>query len=263
MKRTLALLFLLVMGVASVALAELVYLSDVVGSPEEGRIRTGDPVVFDINWYNSGPDTIGGWRNGFRFWMVGDGPRTVVAIDSALFYSQAWAAGMDYTRYIGTYGPGDGSGADTIGTMAFMLNSDGMLPGFDDVMCRFTVSFDSAAAGDTFCIDSSYFPYSDGWVWATNWGIEFEPAWSGPHCFEVIYFCCRGLRGNVDHDPGDRANIADLSCLVTYLFDEGPEPACLEEANINGDAEGVINIEDVTYLVEYLFGGGPPPGECL
>jgi hypothetical protein len=243
-------------------LSNQIYLSNIVGSPEEGYIRTGDPVVFDFNWYNSGPDTIAGWRNGFRFWMVGDGPRSVVTIDSALHYDQVEAAGFDHDPFIGTYGPGDGSGADTIGTMAVAYFGNGMFPVYDDLICRFTVSFDSAAAGDTFCIDSSYFPYGNGWTWVTRQAVEFPPGWPGPYCFEIVYSCCRGHRGNVDDDAAERVNIADLTYLVAYIMGGGEAPPCLEEANINGDLGSAINIEDITYLVAYLFANGPPPPLC-
>ncbi|MBU8935037.1 MAG: T9SS type A sorting domain-containing protein [candidate division Zixibacteria bacterium] len=77
---------------------------------------------------------------------------------------------------------------------------------------------------------------------------------------EVIVGCCIGDRGNVDGDPADEINIADLTYLVAYLFTGGPPPPCMEEADVNGDGE--INIADLTYLVAYLFTGGPPPVVC-
>jgi hypothetical protein len=252
----------LIVTLASPIQAQQVDLANVEGSPELGVIHTGDPVVIDFNWNNNGPDTITGWRNGFRFWMIGDGTRSVVTIDSLLFYEQAEAAGMNMTRLIRTFGPGDGTGVDTIGTMATSFEG-GMLPWFDDVICRFTVAFDSSTAGDVFCIDSSWFHPQDGWVWVNHEFEEFPPAWDGPHCFDIVYYCCRGLRGNVDGDPDDKSNIVDLVYLVAYKFGYGPDPECWEEANIDGDPSGTVGIDDITYLVAYLFGGGPPPGPCL
>jgi len=72
--------------------------------------------------------------------------------------------------------------------------------------------------------------------------------------------CCTGIRGNVDGDPGDAINVADLSYLVDYLFFEGPEPPCFEEGDVDGS--DAINVADLTYLVEYLFFSGPPPASC-
>lgn len=73
--------------------------------------------------------------------------------------------------------------------------------------------------------------------------------------------CCRGpISGNVDGDPGDNVNVADLAYLVDYLFGGGFPPPCPEEGDINGD--GSINVVDVTDMVDYLFYGGQSPAPC-
>jgi hypothetical protein len=72
--------------------------------------------------------------------------------------------------------------------------------------------------------------------------------------------CCRGLRGNVNGDPEDKANILDACYLVRYLYASGSPPPCELEADINGDE--IIDILDLTYLVDHLFKGGPAPVEC-
>lgn len=78
--------------------------------------------------------------------------------------------------------------------------------------------------------------------------------------------CCVGSRGNANSDPDDKANIADVTFLVSFLFGipAGPEPNCIEEANANGDPFEKVNIADVTFLVAYLFGipAGPAPATC-
>jgi hypothetical protein len=78
--------------------------------------------------------------------------------------------------------------------------------------------------------------------------------------------CCIGNRGNANNDPGDAANIADITFLVKYLFGipPGPAPVCIEEANANSDPAEAANIADITFLVKYLFGipPGPAPGPC-
>jgi hypothetical protein len=66
---------------------------------------------------------------------------------------------------------------------------------------------------------------------------------------EPSYIC-----GDVDGDGGG-PNVADLSYLVAYLFDDGPPPPVMEAANVNGDNR--INVADVAYLVDYLFFDGP------
>jgi len=75
--------------------------------------------------------------------------------------------------------------------------------------------------------------------------------------------CCVGNRGNVDNDPDDLVNVADLTYLVAYLFQGGPEPVCTPEGNVDGDTGEQINVADLTYLVSYLFQGGPLPPPCF
>jgi len=84
--------------------------------------------------------------------------------------------------------------------------------------------------------------------------------------------CCL-LRGDIDHD-GVGPNIADLVYLVTYMFQNGPEPPCDEpylpdcpehyfaETDIDGNGTCNPDIADLVYLVSYMFQGGPPPVPC-
>jgi len=74
--------------------------------------------------------------------------------------------------------------------------------------------------------------------------------------------CCYNMRGDVDDDNGDLPNVADLTFLVAYLFTQGTEPPCPEEANVDGDASNEPNVADLTHLVGYLFASGPPPAMC-
>ena len=47
------------------------------------------------------------------------------------------------------------------------------------------------------------------------------------------------------------------------MFLEGPEPPCMEEANVNGmDGSEVIDIADLVYLIDYMFLDGEPPPPC-
>lgn len=78
--------------------------------------------------------------------------------------------------------------------------------------------------------------------------------------------CCVGIRGNVNGDPDEKINIADITYGVQYLFGIpiGPKPTCPAEANANGDPDEKFLISDITYLVAYLFGipAGPEPPPC-
>jgi len=74
------------------------------------------------------------------------------------------------------------------------------------------------------------------------------------------YSQCVGIRGNVDGDPADAIDIADLVYLVDYMFSGGLPPMSLDEANIDGLGE--TDISDLVYLVDYMFNSGPAPPPC-
>ena len=76
----------------------------------------------------------------------------------------------------------------------------------------------------------------------------------------VCASCCGGIRGNVDADPIDEVTISDLVYLVTYMFNDGPDPECWKEADLNGTRD--VDIADLIMLVDYMFAGGYPPLNC-
>jgi len=65
----------------------------------------------------------------------------------------------------------------------------------------------------------------------------------------------------VNGDAGDLVQVDDLTYLVAYLFQAGPEPPCPEEADVDGSG-GTANIADLTRLVDYLFRQGLEPASC-
>jgi hypothetical protein len=85
------------------------------------------------------------------------------------------------------------------------------------------------------------------------------PAGAGPHGITAVA-CCTGLRGNIDNDGANEVNVSDLTYLVEFLFQGGPDPVCVDEADV--DASGAVNVSDLTYLVAYLFQGGAQPAAC-
>ena len=98
--------------------------------------------------------------------------------------------------------------------------------------------------------------------------LEFLPTFSGSlleyHPKTVTGLveagCCTGIRGNVDGDELDQVTIDDIIHMVNWTFSGGPQPTCLDEADV--DNNGFINIEDLVYLVGNIYGGGPDPLEC-
>jgi hypothetical protein len=76
--------------------------------------------------------------------------------------------------------------------------------------------------------------------------------------------CCQGITGNLDADPGELIDIADLTRLIAYLYIPGsPDPVCLAEANIDGSVDNEIDIGDLTALIAYLYiPPNPMPAGC-
>ena len=68
------------------------------------------------------------------------------------------------------------------------------------------------------------------------------------------------LAGDVD-DQGDGPDIGDLVYLGSYMFQQGPPPPCMPQADINQDGS-VADIRDLVYFVQYMFSGGPPLPDC-
>jgi hypothetical protein len=76
--------------------------------------------------------------------------------------------------------------------------------------------------------------------------------------------CCEGITGNLDADPGELVDIADLTHLIAYLYiPESSYPICLAEANIDGSVDNQVDIGDLTALIAYLYiPPNPTPAIC-
>lgn len=73
--------------------------------------------------------------------------------------------------------------------------------------------------------------------------------------------CCQ-IVADVNHS-GAGPDIADLVFLVSYMFQQGAVPPCMEETDINGSGVAAPDIADLVYLVGYMFQQGPAPAGCL
>ncbi len=75
--------------------------------------------------------------------------------------------------------------------------------------------------------------------------------------------CCIGIRGNVDGDINDQADISDLVYLVDFIFVGGLAPVCLEEADLDGVDNSInIDMSDLVLIVDFIFSGGAAPNAC-
>ncbi len=110
------------------------------------------------------------------------------------------------------------------------------------------------------CLPDTCYTLSPGNCVATGGGVYQG---DGIYCIDDPCSCCIGIRGNVDNDSSDVIDISDLVHLVDFMFNGGPEPECMEEADINGDGGSTpIDIADLVHLVDYMFNEGPPPADC-
>ena len=111
-----------------------------------------------------------------------------------------------------------------------------------------------AGPGETVPINlagyDTHVPYAAGNL------LAYEPAAVAGSV--TVPVCCFDERGDVDMSGA--INVSDLTWLVAYLFQLGPEPVCPEEGDVDGS--GVVNVSDITYLVGYLFQAGPVPALC-
>jgi hypothetical protein len=121
--------------------------------------------------------------------------------------------------------------------------------------CRFgdllePISF--AIADELLCVDDS--PYFGG---------DNNPANGTPHMTDIVdAFVRRNLflkafrRGDANADGV--ADISDAQRILSYLFQGGLTPPCLDAADTNDD--GLVNIADASFLLSFLFGtcANPP-----
>jgi hypothetical protein len=180
------------------------------------KIECGQPVVFYFKVDNLGANSFAGSANGFRIyspngatWSPGFTVDTLISgcfpppcettidtvwygefLDSGLPPGMVWKGAdpqvYDGGLFINSFSE-DGAGADTVGFAGFnQTTGTGIYSTFSaDPAWSITIaSTDCADTNLTICIDSSYYPPSGKWLWAD--GIQVEPAWDGPHCYDIF-----------------------------------------------------------------------------
>jgi len=125
----------------------------------------------------------------------------------------------------------------------------------------------SLPVGETLVVYTALITVENGDAALLREFASMAEAWYCAHVLPDPPGCgCCVKRGNVDGmgEVGNSVNVSDLTYLVGYLFQGGPEPPCHDEGNVDGlGATGNdINVSDLTYLVGYLFQGGPEPPPC-
>ncbi|MDH3891997.1 MAG: thrombospondin type 3 repeat-containing protein [candidate division Zixibacteria bacterium] len=73
--------------------------------------------------------------------------------------------------------------------------------------------------------------------------------------------CCV-KRGDINHDGGEILDISDLTYIIDFMFQGGPEPVCFDEGDVDASGTPPIDISDLLYLIDFMFVGGPEPSAC-
>ncbi len=257
-------------GASEITLDEV---QQVEGVSTGGSVLAEIPVRFIFRLTNTNGHNLTLIYHGFRVWTHRNSVYTdnfTPLIDDTLhiqpngwLYVPPWVYGFFDMVTSGKFSV-DGVGEDTVRFAAFHTKPPGQggpgIPdGFDEQV--YWIETGDLVAGDTICIDSSYFPPHGEWLWEYDFTTQFPPDWFGPYCYEVTS-CCIGNRGNVDLQGG--VDVADITALVSYLFPPHDSLLCTGAGNVDGlSYAGVpVNVADITYLVAYLFQEGPEPAPC-
>ncbi|MGB7062347.1 MAG: SBBP repeat-containing protein [Candidatus Zixiibacteriota bacterium] len=120
---------------------------------------------------------------------------------------------------------------DSLGNEVWLIRYDGPVSGFDagrDMKLN--------ASGNVYVTGFSHGGVFDNYDYAT---VKYVQA----------------LRGDAN---GDRViNVADIVCLVNFLYRGGDPPITAEAGDATCD--GIVDVADVVCLVNYLYRGGDPP----
>jgi len=119
--------------------------------------------------------------------------------------------------------------------------------GYGPVLKVYFIIPSGATADQTAVIEldgyQSYMPAFFGPV------IDFNPTYINAS-ITLDYVC-----GDADHDG--IVNLLDVTYLIKYLYNSGPDPVPSSAGDANGS--GTSNLLDITYLLDYLYKGGPGP----
>lgn len=222
----------------------------------------GDPVTFNVNYHNLDLVNKGkGLTNGYEFSVTGSATWTCAynrefTFDPSLHFNlvNKWnkfdwdGAGTDTIGYAGTAGSYDPE-EDPPGT------ADGLPPGYNGPALSFEFDFTDVEtdAGQTFCLDSCFYPPSGLWKWAFGIYNDF-PIWDGPHCYTLVWI--PNLPPVWTDDPATDVN-PDHSTTASIDYeamdqDDPPELVSFTKVSCSGAGSNGITVQ---YPGDGVLGG--------
>jgi hypothetical protein len=122
-------------------------------------------------------DVIAGSTNGFKIYYQ-DGTGNYGVPVGAWAPNGYYEASNQFVNYVSN----DGTGGDQFGFGGFLIGAPGIPIG---THALWSVTGVNVAVGETFCIDTAFYPPGGVWLWSTNSG-DVEPDWyDAPYCLLV------------------------------------------------------------------------------
>jgi hypothetical protein len=168
------------------------------GAGTGGTIICGAPVIFNIHFNNNSSTTVTGSSNGFRLYS----PESATWLPPTYTSTGALELYYDGGVFMNGFGA-DGTDDDTIGIAGVCISGTGLPVGFDDDVMSIETQLDCSHEGKTLCIDSTWYPPSNTWLWVLGAGSGasyVSPHWGGPYCYETTNPCMLGASAiSLDH----------------------------------------------------------------
>ncbi|MFH1375040.1 MAG: hypothetical protein ABII79_14750, partial [bacterium] len=145
----------------------------------DGYIPVGDTAKFTLRLtYEDGTKNIGAIANGFQVYEKNAGNFFPITRDTV---SGSGLGSRLNAIFINDFSI-SGTGRDTTSLGGYAV-APGIEVGYDSA--AFYVTSGSDNAGDTVCIDSSFYPPGGTWLWSWMGGGTFSPDWGGPYCLLI------------------------------------------------------------------------------